>query len=82
MSYSDQLTRPLTARSKSYITNLGLAAAVLAAFAVFGFDATVDWIGLSKGGSFFWAGMLILLNAILFVGFVVDLAVYFILKYF
>lgn len=76
MSYSDQERQPLAPRSASYIAILGLAAVVLAAFLVFGFDAAADWIGLSKGGSFFWAGLLLLLNTILLVGFVIDLAIY------
>lgn len=76
MSYSDQERQPFAPRSTSYIAILGLVAGILAVFLVFGFDVAADWIGLSKGGSFFWAGLLLLLNAFLLVGFVIDLAVY------
>ncbi|MBL0965634.1 hypothetical protein [Blastomonas sp. UPD001] len=76
MSYSDQEQQPLAPRSVSYIAILGLAAVALAAFLMFGFDAAADWIGLGKGGGFFLAGMLLLLNAILLVGFAIDLAMY------
>ena len=66
----------MTVRSPRYLITLAGLAVGMILFLFAGVDPLMDWIGLSKGMEFLWAGISLILTAIVLIGLVIDLVVF------